>query len=62
MMDTHEPPLVESVLLEGSLRPVVVGVILLVDVPSPHRRVEESLTREDESKESKLERKEALPM
>ena len=36
MSDTYEPPLVESVLLEGSLRSVVVGKVLNTDVIPPH--------------------------
>ena len=44
MNNTYEPPLVESVLLEGSLRPVVVGEVLSTDVVPPRRRVRESLT------------------
>jgi len=36
MNNTHEPPLVESVLLEGSLWPVVVGKGLSMDVIPKH--------------------------
>ena len=36
MNDTYEPPLVESVLLEGSHWSVVVGKVLKTDVIPPH--------------------------
>ena len=44
MINTYEPPLLESVLLQGSLRPVVVGVVFSSDIISPHGGVVESLT------------------
>ena len=36
MKDTYEPPLLESVLLEGSLRSVVVGKVMRIDFIPPH--------------------------
>ena len=36
MIDTHEPPLFKSVLLERGFWPVVVGEVFSIDVPSPH--------------------------
>jgi len=47
MIKTHKPPLVERVLLEGSLWPVVVGIVLRPDVVSPHGGVKECLTKDE---------------
>ena len=47
MINTYEPPLVKSVLLERSLRSVVVGIILGIDVHSPHRFGIEGLRRDE---------------
>ena len=50
-MSTYEPPLVESVLLKGGHRPVIVGKSLHGNIIPPHGRVIESLAwGEDKSK------------
>lgn len=50
MMSTYEPPLVESVLLKWSHRPVIVGKRLHGDIEPPHGGVIESLTRSEKAK------------
>ena len=53
MIDTHEPPLFKSVLLERGFWPVVVGEVFGVDVPSPHSGGVKS-SRQNEYEEFKL--------
>ena len=62
MMSTYEPPLVESVLLKWSHRPVIVGKRLHGDIEPPHGGVIESLTRSEKAKLYARDSKATLPM